>query len=458
MASPDAIFTPRETRRPAVLLRLILRAAFALLLLVAFAGGAAAQARRSSELAYRVELRGVSDDKLRALLKAVSQLVAQADTPPLSRMALAQRARDDAARLADALKSEGYYASSVQSRIDFGTKPVLVTLDIETGPLFLVGSFAIDSAEESEAPEPQARQAAEAVALKKGAPARAADVLSAEERILDALRRSGYPLADIRDRGYAINLADKTMAIRLEVALGGSWRFGEIAIEGLHDVKPGYVLRKAPFARGARFDASKLAEYRQALDGTGLFRSVQVIPAPASEGQGGELPVRVLLAERKPRTVGIGAQYSTNEGPGGRILRQHRNFMHRARTLDLSLSGNPIRQAFEGNYRQPEFRRSDQALFTRLALTHELSDAFNEQSLVQRDRLGTSAQADASRLGGDRARARPHRRPDGPFDGEAFELSARWELRHERRSSQSDQRRALAARKSRHRPATITGR
>lgn len=364
-----------------ILAQLILRAVLVSMLVVTFAVRAAAETPRSADLAYRVTLEGVSNDKLRLFLRANSNLLAQADRPPLSRMALEQRVRDDKERLVEALKSEGYYASFVQSRIDFRTKPVAITLDIETGPLFLLGSFAIAYAEQAEALEPEVRQAVEAAVLAAGAPARAADILAREDRILNALRQLGYPLATIRERRYAINLEDKTMVVRLELAPGYFWRFGEITIEGLRDVQSGYVLRKAPWTRGMRFDASKLPAYRQTLEGTGLFRSVQVRPAPASAGVGGELPVRVAVIERKPRTVGVGFRYSTNEGPGGRVFWQHRNFMHRARTLDLSISGNPIRQAFESSYRQPEFVRSDQALFARLALTHESSDAFNERSL-----------------------------------------------------------------------------
>ncbi len=379
----DAIFTGPASRDTAGIGRLIMRAVLAALLLLALhAAAVAANARRSSDLAYRVKLVGVSDEKLRSVLKENSKLLAEVKTPPMSRMSLEQRTREDKAQLSEALKGEGYYASLVQSRIDFRTKPIGITLDIETGPLFLLGRFEIVYVDGSEMLESEARQAAETSALKPGAPARAADILAAQERVVESLRRSGYPFAAIREAHYAINLDDKTMAVRLDVAPGGAWRFGEIVIEGLRDVEPGYVLRKAPWSRGARFDSTKLAAYRQALEATGLFQSVQVEPAPEHAAEEGELPVRVRLAERKPRTIGIGVQYSTNEGPGGRIFWQHRNFMHRARTLDLLISGNPIRQAFESSYRQPEFMRSDQTLVGRLALSHEASDAFNALSFV----------------------------------------------------------------------------
>jgi translocation and assembly module TamA len=343
---------------------------------------ATASARTRSDLAYRVTLSGVSDGKLRAFLKRSSNLPAQADTLPQSRMALEQRVREDRARLSDALKSEGYYTSSVQSRIDFRARPIDITLAIEPGPRFHLEGFEITYVDERESIVADAREAAAAAVLAAGAPARAAEILAAQDRIVEALRRSGYPFAAIRAPQYAINLDNRSMIVRLEIAAGGYWRFGEIIVEGLSDVEPGYVLRKAPWSRGARFDLSKLAVYRQTLESTGLFRSIQINPAPESMDAQGELPVRVTLAERKPRTIGVGFQYSSNEGPGVRIFWQHRNFLHRARRLDLSLSGNPLRQAFEGSYRQPEFIRSDQALFSRLGFTHEARDAFNARSLV----------------------------------------------------------------------------
>lgn len=381
MREHHALFAAEAPRRKARCPWLVVPAVLSGLLTFVHAA-VSASTQPAPGLEYRVRLEGVSDKKLRALLEEHSGLIAQIKSPPLSRMALEQRAREDRAQLTEALRSEGYYASSIQSRIDFRSEPIAVLLRVETGPLFHVEEFNIVFLEGDETIPPETRQAVKGEEIKPGAPARAADILAARDRIVGSLQRSGFPFAAIQEARYAVDLDSKTMTVELRVAPGQPWRFGEILIEGAGGVDPGFIARKAPWSRGAHFDASKLGAYRQAIEATGLFRSVQVEAAPEEMGVGGELPVRVTLAERKPRTVGAGIQYSTNEGPGGRVFWQHRNLMHRGQTLDFSVSGNPIRQAFEAGYRQPEFLRPSQALFARLGLTHESSDAFDAQSLL----------------------------------------------------------------------------
>jgi len=92
--------------------------------------------------------------------------------------------------------------------------------------------------------------------------------------------------------------------------------------------------------------------------------------------------VRVTLRPRKPRTIAVGAKYSTSEGPGLTASWQHRNLLGRAHTVDVQLTIATLTQELDVGYRFPEFRRPDQTLFSKISLKNQDTDAFEEKSLT----------------------------------------------------------------------------
>ena len=134
-----------------------------------------------------------------------SQLEALREKAPVGPFALVTRARDDAGRFQTALNSFGYYASKVTVTVagkpldqadlpDLlqqapADPPVPVVATFDPGPLFHLGRVTI----EGDVP-PAAR---DQLGLAPGAPAVAADVLAAQQRLLTAIREAGHPLAKV---------------------------------------------------------------------------------------------------------------------------------------------------------------------------------------------------------------------------------------------------------------------
>lgn len=343
---------------------------------------AATTTRASGKISYKVEINGVNDSALKTKLEALSELITRRKEPPLSRLALERRASGDEERLKSALQSEGYYGAILHTRFDFGSDPPKVALDISTGPLYKISAFDILYTEQRALHDGDLPVSGADVALALGAPARAADVLAAEGRVLDRVRKAGYPLAVMTDHRYFVDPATASMRVVLTVDQQGSeagkWSFGPVSFEGLEEVDRSFVESKVNWHEGDRFDPAVLDKYRQTLEGLGLFEFVRVEPAQNPPAGSDALPVIVTVKERKHRTIGIGANYSTSEGPGAKVYWQNRNFNGMARRLDLTLTAATIRQSLAAGYRRPEFLRNDQSFFSTAEVFHEDNDAYEQ--------------------------------------------------------------------------------
>lgn len=346
------------------------------------AQSAAPAPETSGEISYDAQITGVNDSALKTKLEALSELLTRRKEPPLSRLALERRAAGDEERLKEALQSEGYYGATLHTRIDFGAAPPNVILDIVPGPLYKIVAFDVTYTEQPARHDADLPRDGAAAGLPVGSAAKAADVLAAEARVLDRVHKDGYPLARMVDRKFVVEPATATMRVALTIDQngneGGKWRFGAVAIEGLDAVDRDFVERKVTWRAGEPFDLAVLNKYRQTLEGTGLFEFVRVEPVETPPPDTDQLPVIVTVKERKHRTIGLGANYSTSDGPGVKVYWQNRNFNGKGRRIDLTLTSATIRQSFVAGYRRPEFLRDDQAFFTSAEIFHEDNDAYEQ--------------------------------------------------------------------------------
>jgi len=363
-----------QVRHAGAMLRLALALCLALF---------AAESRAADEpgVRYRARIEGVPDAGLRDVLKQVSGLLTRANQPPPSRSALERRAEEDERDLRQVLESEGYYESSIHVRFDDEKDPLETVILVDLGERFTVDTFDIRFTDEKDAPS-RDLITKKGVLLKPGSPARAGDVLAAQLRMLDALHGASYPLAKVTAETYEVDRTRGVMSVHWTVDHGGPWRFGPLSIDDAKGVDHGYIRRKMPWKEGDPFNMALFADYRRALEETGLFNGIALTPDETHPGPNGELPVNLALQERPHRSIAVGATYSTNEGPGLQVSWQHRNLFGRARQLNLSLTIATIRQSLDAIYRSPEFGRSDQTLVLGTTVKHEDNDAYNEKSVT----------------------------------------------------------------------------
>jgi len=318
----------------------------------------------------------------KALRAAVARAIGDAKAAPETRVDARRRARDAASAATGLLRSEGYYESQVTADVSEADPPRAV-VTVSPGQRFMLAAPTITWV--GEAPSAAAAATAEkALALKAGAPGRAADILAAEARAVIALSNQGYADSTPEPRQVIVDHADRTVRPTFRINSGGVVRLGEARVEVNGHTKVAWVRSLAPWKPGDLYKPDKLVRLERRLTDTGVFESAIATLAPKDEAVGGLRPVIVALVERPRRTLELGAAYSTTagagfdssatmggssfgaystiEGSGVDAKWTHYNLLGVADTTTLTARLYDIQQVLDLELDLPDWRRPDQIL------------------------------------------------------------------------------------------------
>ncbi len=346
---------------------------------------------------YTVTFNDTGNAALDQALEDSSTLASLNQSAPVGPFALVARAQKDLERFAIALDSFGFYKGKAQVRIagralddpglyDFlvrapANPPVQVAVAVEPGPLFHLRKIEIKGT----VPD----RLGSGLGLKPGAPALAADVLAARERLLEALLDDGHALAKV-DEPVAILVPEAdALDVSFQTEAGPVATLGEISLHGLDGVNASYVRRRLLLFYGDQFNPKAIEKARQDLASTGVFSSVRVRPAEQLDGQG-RLPVDFEFTERPKRVVNIGAAYSTDLGGSLSSTWQHRNLLGNAEQLNLTagvtqLGGNSTTGiGYKGmaGFVKPDFLERNQSLGINLGGIKQSLIAYDQQAIL----------------------------------------------------------------------------
>jgi translocation and assembly module TamA len=334
------------------------------------------------QVPYRLAIEGVTDVALRELLKEVSETQRLIDRPPPSLTRLRRRAEDDRDRLQRGLRSESYYGASIDIEIDAEVEPVQVVFRIDPGPRYRLRHVAIEvTPPDADLPLPSLDE----LGLAPGTAAVAQTILDAETRLVDQARERGYALAAAGERRAVVDHDADAMDLTLRLNAGPPVRFGGTEVSGLEQVQRDFVERRLPWQPGELITTERLEEGRRALRETGLFSTIRISLGQTPDAAG-RVPVTVAVSERKHRSIEVGMRYRTDEGPGGNVAWEHRNFLGRGERLRVELDASAIAGFLTGSFRKPDVWIRDLALITEVQLAFENPDAYESRSA--RTRVG----------------------------------------------------------------------
>ncbi len=327
------------------------------------------------ELRYRVYIEGVSRD-LRLELRDISDAVAFMNKPPASKILLRRRAERDIDRFRQHLRTYAYYDARISVRVDTERTPVRVYFDVEKGPLYELREVTLDWRDRPEEGEDRLDLPTPArLGLRIGDPAGATDIRNAENNLVAFLKRRGFPFARVQDREVVVDHRTRDVSVTYAFESGPVAEFGTTEIRGLDRLKEDYLRRQIPWSPGDPYNHDTVRRLQRRLIESQLYASVRVAGDEALD-EDGRLPMVLDLQERKPRSVGIGIRYATDEGWGGKFTWEHRNRFGRGERLDLSGLLTEIGYAVELGFRKPDFVVLDQILRMTLRLSEEDTDAF----------------------------------------------------------------------------------
>ena len=348
---------------------------------------------------YSVTLKPTGNKTLDSALHDSSSLISLQDKAPVGGFALVERARQDVDRFQTVLQSYGYYAGKADLTIAghpisdpnlpdiVGQLPAQPKAEIAAnftlGTQFHLGQVSIKGSVPT--------NARDKLGLAAGAPAVAADVLAARDRLLNAIRDDGYPMAKVDLPPVTLRPADNAIDVAFDAETGPRADLGPIQIDGLEAMHEDFVRRRLLIHQGEQFSPPALDAARQDLMSLGVFSAVRMEPAGQLDAQG-NLPITVAVSERKLHSVDMGIAYSTDLGINVNAGWHDRNLFGNAEQLNLTaavdLGGTAVAKPgyrFAGQFIKPDFLARDQQL--------ELDLIALKQSLKAYDQIGVIEEA-----------------------------------------------------------------
>jgi translocation and assembly module TamA len=313
-------------------------------------------------LAFAAQPRAVVDGDIEPALRAeIVTEIGEAERPIDNRFEAHRRARDAAQAAIAVLRSEGYYAYTVEPQVGEGDAPV-PHVRVTPGARFVLAAPAIDWV--GTAPPAAVQAAAEkALRLRPGAPGRAAEVVGGEGRIVAALQQKGFADAKAEPRQVVVDHADNSVQPTYRIATGELVRLDGIQLTSTGHTNPLWVKGLAPWKSGQAYEPELVAELERRLVDPGVYNQVTVALASADQTTPeGLRPVVVSLSERKPRTIELGASYASVEGLGLDVRWSHYNTLGRADTLTYFGRLSNIDSRLGATLSLPHWRRPAQTL------------------------------------------------------------------------------------------------
>jgi translocation and assembly module TamA len=327
---------------------------------------------------YTIDFEGVESEEHLTILKSVSGLISLQNIPPVSDASLKRRAEADIINFTKALQSLSLYGSSVDLKIDFEKDPVHILFTIKEGDFYPLANFKILQSNDSHSNFPFESINPSQLGIKLHAKALPKDILQAEETLLSLMEKAGYPLSKIAKREVVVDFEAKVVVVTLIVNEGPKAYFGNGIFSGNNTVLKEFLQKKIAWNKGQVFDPCKIERTQNALEQTGLFRSISIENGDLSND--GTLPVLIDVQEAKHRSIGAGLGYATERGLGAAFEWEHRNVRNMGEKL--SLKSNIWRGQQEATllYMIPDFMTAEQDLRFILDYEHQRTKGFSENS------------------------------------------------------------------------------
>jgi translocation and assembly module TamA len=330
-------------------------------------------------VSYVPDIEGVTDGEILASMKDISNTFALQGKPPANINLLRMRADRDRELFIQLLRALGHYAARVEVEADSAVQPVKITFRVDTGPAYVLESTEFRLAEGTgvkSLPMPTPDE----VGLVLGDPFQTKTLLNAEKELVHRLGTKGFPFSRIAERKVVVDHKTASVTLNLWIDPGAEVVFGPSVITGLESTDEKFLRRNIPWREGEAFNVALLGDFQKKLIDLELFSIVRVTRGDAADDQS-RLPVQISVTERKPRSVGAGVSYKTDEGPGANISWEHRNLFHKGERLKVSTTYSNYTFSGEGGFIKPFFFRDDQSLRLMGRLARDDPPAYTSDNL-----------------------------------------------------------------------------
>ncbi|MDX5331141.1 MAG: autotransporter assembly complex protein TamA, partial [Caulobacteraceae bacterium] len=205
---------------------------------------------------------------------------------------------------------------------------------------------------------------------------------AAEGRIVATVQQVGYADARAETREVIVDHADNTVRPTFRIDAGDLVRLDGIVLETDGRTNPRWLTQLRPWQVGEVYSPEDIAELERRLLDTGVYDSVTVALSTQDDvDEEGRRRVLVTLADRAPRTLELGASYSSSEGFGVDSRWSRYNVLGRADTLSVVARASELDSRLGADLTLPHWRRPAQTLHLNAGAYRNQTDAFEETGI-----------------------------------------------------------------------------
>jgi outer membrane protein insertion porin family len=169
----------------------------------------------------------------------------------------------------------------------------------------------------------------------------------------------------LHDHGYAYGTValEETeagphqVALRVVATPGPATVFGPVTIVGTQRLDERVIRRQLSIIPGQPYRESRVSLSQRRLGSLDILRFATINARPPEDGQPTAIPVRVVVAEDKPRRLEIGLGYGTEDRARASVEWSHLNFLGDARRASLMGQWSSIDRGLRLSLAQPYFLR-----------------------------------------------------------------------------------------------------
>lgn len=353
--------------------RILLTVAFTSLINHMYASASEKTQDPHAQSYYEVRIEGLAHTSFESELKGHLNIIKLQSSPLVSPLVLKKRLQKDMETIKRFFASKGYFEASAS--FDSRKDPLIITLKIETGPQYRFNEWIFythknDSAPPLPLPIPKEGkvEAGKIVNLQK--------VLDFKDTILKKLSENGYPFAKIPRLVGHVNRDTKTLTVKVTIDSGEYVVFGETHIGTFRNLDSTYIKNRLQWGEGESFNTQKIEETRSLLTQTRLFSDLEITYDEESVHKGAA-PITIHAKEAKPRTISLGAKYSSSERLGAQASWQHRNIFGKGEIFKSNIDYGSLESKANFDLTMPDFFNYQRSLMFSGEIKRKRTKSYN---------------------------------------------------------------------------------
>lgn len=326
---------------------------------VSVAETAGPQEDDAEKAAYTVQIEGLPTPSLEKELRSHLFLIKLQHSPRVSELVLKKRIQKDQEVIKRFFAAKGYFETTQSMTLQ--KDPHIIHLKIDPGPQYRIGGWIFRIKDDHTRNNPLPLPDLKKNKVNKGRSVKLQNILDFKDLILKNLSEKGYPFAKISHLQGVVHPKTKTLTLYVDLHPGQYTTFGPTHVEPLKNLDSTYVHNRLQWQEGEPFNSVKLEETRALLMETRLFNDLDMTYNEAKT-HNGKTPVEIHAKEAKPRTVSLGAQYSTSERLGARASWHHRNAFGHGELFKSDLDYGSLESSGDFDLSLPDFFGYQRAL------------------------------------------------------------------------------------------------